>query len=322
MSKQKSKQGVSRGKRLLKRAGKIMFGIILTLILISGSGYIINKVSLKREASQIKVYGEKIPLFDGEVNVVDIGKGEETIVLLPGQGTASPYLDFKPMVNELKKNYRVIVVEPFGYGLSSQTNRKRSVANITEEIHEIVKTLGLKKYTLMGHSIAGLYAVNYAQEYADEMNGFIGIDSSVANQPWPGIDMRPLDFLKEIGVLRAMIKVNPESALGMAKSNSDFEQMRLITLKNMSSRNLKEELKELDTSFPASRGLMYPKDMPVLLFVADNDQSMANWIKMHEDQISNLTTSKLVPLKGTHYLHHTQTPKIVEEVTLFTERNF
>ena len=317
MSKQRSKQEGSRGKRLLKRIGKVMLSIILVLILLSGSGYIINKVSLKREVSQIETYGEKIPLFDGEVNIVDVGKGQDTIVLLPGQGTASPYLDFKPMVSELKKNYRVVVVEPFGYGLSSQTNRKRSVANITEEIHEIVKTLGLKKYTLMGHSIAGLYAVNYAQEYADEMNGFIGIDSSVANQPWPGIDMRPLDFLKEIGVLRAMIKVNPESALGMAKSNSDFEQMRLITLKNMSSRNLKEELKELDTSFPASRGLMYPKDMPVLLFVADNDQSMANWIKMHEEQISNLTTSKLVPLKGTHYLHHTQTPKIVKEVNSF-----
>ena len=57
-----------------------------------------------------------------------------------------------------------------GYGLSSQTKRRRSVENIVEEIHQISKELGISRYTLMGHSIAGLYAVNYAQTYKNEMD--------------------------------------------------------------------------------------------------------------------------------------------------------
>lgn len=297
-------------RRVLKGIGVFFASVILLLSITLLIMTVSHKLSLKCEAKRIENYGEKIKLFDGEVNVIDEGTGPETIVLLPGQGTASPYLDFKPLIQELKKNYRVITVEPFGYGLSSQTDRERSVANIVEEIHEVTQKLGLKNYTLMGHSIAGLYGVNYAQKYTSEMNAFVGIDSSTPEQPWPGINMAPIDFLKETGVFRALIKANPESVLGVKKENPDFEQIRLLTLKNMSSRNLKEELQMLDKSFPESRGLTYPKDMPVLLFVAKNDMNQARWLEMHEDQIVGLDHSQLIEFEGSHYLHHTKAKEI------------
>ncbi|WEG73062.1 alpha/beta fold hydrolase [Vagococcus intermedius] len=301
-------------------------GILTTLIsvsLIIGIGLftttVVHQVSLKREAPKVLDYGRKLALFDGEINVIDEGQGRETILLLPGQGTASPYLDFKPLINQLKKDYRVVTMEPFGYGLSSQTKRQRSVSNYVEEIQAVVRQLNLKHYKLMGHSIAGLYAINYAQIYPKEMTGFIGIDSSTPEQPWPGIDMGVFDFLKEAGVFRAFIKMNPETAIGVEKSDPNFEQTRLLTMKNMSSRNMAEELQELSHSFPDSRGLRYPKDMPVLLFVADNDNSMPHWLEMHQDQLKGLKKGKLVQLKGAHYLHHTQTPTISKEIKKFLD---
>lgn len=45
------------------------------------------------------------------------------------------------MINELKKDYRVVTIEPFGYGLSSQTNRRRSIENIVDEIHQVAQKL-------------------------------------------------------------------------------------------------------------------------------------------------------------------------------------
>ena len=101
----------------------------------------IHQVSLKNEAKKIESYGEKIKIYDGEINIVDKGEGEKTIFLLPGPGIASPYLDFKPMINGLKKDYRVVTIEPFGYGLSSQTNRRRSIENIVDEIHQVAQKL-------------------------------------------------------------------------------------------------------------------------------------------------------------------------------------
>ncbi len=51
------------------------------------------------------------------MNVYIHGQGEETVVILPGFGTAAHALDFKPLIEELSPNYKVVVIEPFGYGL-------------------------------------------------------------------------------------------------------------------------------------------------------------------------------------------------------------
>ncbi|MEI5995306.1 alpha/beta fold hydrolase [Candidatus Enterococcus mansonii] len=303
--------------RLLKGLGKVILGIITILIVSLVITFTIHQISLKSEAKRIESYGEKLKVFDGEMNVVDEGEGQKTILLLPGQGTASPYLDFKPMIEELKKEYRVVTIEPFGYGLSSQTNRRRSVENIVEEIHQVAQELNISKYTLMGHSIAGLYAVNYAQVYPNEMEGFVGIDSSTPEQPWPGIDMTVFDFLKTAGVFRAIININPETGLGASQDSPDFEQIKLLTMKNMSSPAMKDELQELNNSFPDSRGLTYPKNMLVLLFVADNDMNQKKWLEMHQDQVKGLDKGKLLQLPGAHYLHHTQMETIVKETIDF-----
>lgn len=304
-------------KRILKSFGFFFIGLVLLLSLFLIGTTIIHKVSLKTEAKEIKSYGEKIDLFDGQINVVSEGSGEKTLFLLPGQGTASPYLDFKPLIDKLKSEYRIITVEPFGYGLSSQTNRKRSVENYVEELHEIAKKMNIKEYYLMGHSIAGLYAVNYAHIYPDEMQGFIGIDSSTPEQPWPGVDMRAIDFLKTAGVFRFIMNLDPEGTIGRPKSDPDFEQLKLLTMKNASSRNMREELQELSNSFPNSRGLIYPKYMPVLLFVAKNESNMDHWLEYHENQVDGLDKGEVIELDGKHYLHHTQTPEIAKQIKLF-----
>jgi hypothetical protein len=46
------------------------------------------------------------------------GQGEETVVLLHGLGTGAPALDFKLLVDELSPFDKVVVIEPFGYGLT------------------------------------------------------------------------------------------------------------------------------------------------------------------------------------------------------------
>lgn len=81
-------------------------------------------------------------------------------MILPGYETAVPALDFKPLISELTPYYKVVVVKPFGYGLSDQTEKERSTANIVSEIHEALQSLHIDRYILMGHSISGIYEGN------------------------------------------------------------------------------------------------------------------------------------------------------------------
>lgn len=110
------------------------------------------------------------------MHVYTKGDGENTIVLLSGLGTAAPVLDFEPLVNELAKNHKVVVVESFGYGWSNVTNKERTVENIVEKIRTALKSNIEGPYILMPHSISGIYSMYYANAYPDEVKAVIGID--------------------------------------------------------------------------------------------------------------------------------------------------
>ncbi|WZU01629.1 alpha/beta hydrolase [Erysipelothrix sp. D19-032] len=81
------------------------------------------------------------------------GEGDQTFVLLPRYLTGSPKIDFELLINELSKDARVVVVEPFGYGLSDDTETPRTVENMVEEIHAALASLDIDTYALVTHSI-------------------------------------------------------------------------------------------------------------------------------------------------------------------------
>ncbi|MED3576139.1 alpha/beta hydrolase, partial [Cytobacillus praedii] len=163
---------------LLKTLGVIAIVIVLFLAAV----FIGNMISNKSEQGKIESYGQSVQVDGKNMNVTIQGKGEETVVLLPGFGTAAPALDFKLLVDELSPFYKVVVIEPFGYGLSDETEKERSTENIVSEIHEALLQLNIDRYTLMGHSIAGIYGLDYVNKYPNEVSAFVGIDSSVPTQ--------------------------------------------------------------------------------------------------------------------------------------------
>lgn len=170
--------------------------------------FIVNLVCNKVEQGKIEPYGQLVSVDGKHMNVLIQGEGEETVVLLPGFGTASPALDFKMLVDELSPFYKVVVVEPFGYGLSDETDKERTADNMVTEVHEALQQLNIDRFTLMGHSIAGIYGLNYVNKYPNEVNAFIGIDSSVPTQGGmnDGFPLKTFEFLNKSGLLRLIKK--------------------------------------------------------------------------------------------------------------------
>lgn len=306
----------------IKKISKIILKIILALLGIIAIFFvvlaIINQVSLKKEAKEITSYGEKIAVFDGEMNILVEGAGKETIVLLPGYGTPSPGLDFTPLINELKDDYRVVVIEPFGYGLSSQTNRDRTLENITEEIHEVTQKLKLDSFILMGHSISGIYGMNFVNTYPDEVTAFVGIDTSVPNQPWPGNPTLTIDFIRYSGTLRLFTKMRPDLFDMSHLSDEMNQQYLMLNLKNTGNKSMRAEGIELDNSFEKVSDMTFPKDLPLLLFIDHgNAETVPTWRELHLKQVENANRGESFELEGGHYLHRTQSFKIAHEVRQF-----
>jgi pimeloyl-ACP methyl ester carboxylesterase len=283
---------------------------------------IVDVVATRSDLAAVTPYGQVVPVDGKRMNVVISGTGDDTIVLLPGLGTAAPGLDFGPLVRELDDTHRVVVVEPFGTGLSDQTDSPRTARNIAVEVHEALRQLGVDRYALMGHSIAGVYALEYSRLYANEMTAFIGIDSSVPDQP--GSDeptpTEGLALLRGLGLLRVAAALAGDTYAGLPYDEGTKEQMRLLSTKNSAAPTLIDEMDHTDDNFAAVSGATFPSDLPVLSFVAQGEVEDRAWLELHEEQAASVDRGEVVTLEGDHYLHHTRSPQIADDTDAFLRR--
>ncbi|GGG58334.1 alpha/beta hydrolase [Paenibacillus radicis (ex Gao et al. 2016)] len=312
------KEGTKKNKAL-RILLKIVGGIAIAILLFIAIVYIVNVISNKTDQKKIETYGQLVPVDGKKMNVTIQGEGEETIVLLPGFGTAAPAIDFKPLIEELAPYYRVAVVEPFGYGLSDMTDKERNTANIVSEVHEALQALKIDRYILMGHSIAGIYGIDYVNKYENEVIAFAGIDSSVPTQP--GMDVKfdtgKLKLLRESGFGRLLLKIGGSAYDGLPYDDKTKEQLQLITLRNAYTSNYLNEMVNIYPNFQAAQHLTFPKELPLIFFIQANNPVISTWVPLHEEQIKDSVHGKVITMDGEHYLHHTKSKEIAEDFRAF-----
>lgn len=314
---------VRAGKAIVRtslRRALIVAGSVGTLLAVGlTTTTVVNAVSTETEKDRIETYGRTVSVDGRSMNVVVSGEGDQDVVLLPGFGTASPALDFEPLVAELAQDHRVIVVEPFGYGLSDGTERARTTDNIVDEIHEALQVLEVDRYVVMGHSIAGLYAIEYANRYADEVTAFVGIDSSVLGQP--NMDtVFPTGLLgaaKNLGLIRLVAHASGDGLDGLDYDDDAREQMSLLSNRNSLTPTYLDEMNRIRTNFADAAGTGFPVALPVLLFVVADNAGNPDWLDLHESQAAEVDDGTVIPLDGEHYLHHTHAPEIADDFRLW-----
>ncbi|MFK4789976.1 alpha/beta fold hydrolase [Microbacterium sp. ZW T5_56] len=306
------------GKDVMKKSRKalIVLGSIAAVIAVGlATTTVVNVAATNAEAGAIEPYGQKVEVEGKSMNVLVTGEGDN-IVLLPGFGTSSPVLDFLPLIEDLASDHRVIAVEPFGYGLSDGTEEPRTTANIVSEVHEALQELGVRSYTLMGHSIAGLYGIEFAERYPEEVRAFVGIDSSVPGQPNmdAAFPTGLLGALKNLGLVRLLSGVGGDSGYGSPfYDDHDRQQIGLLTNRNSLEPTYLDEMARIRTNFADAEGKTFPDDLPLLLFVQEINPANDDWLPMHERQAATVTDGTVIPLDGDHYLHHTQSPTIAQD---------
>jgi hypothetical protein len=286
----------------------------------------VNKLMHIKENSEIsKAYGKFVEV-DGNKMCVNIeGYGDKVVVLLTGWGTPSPVLDMKPLTAQLSSNYTVVTVEYLGYGLSDATDKERSIENITDELHTVLQKLGYTKYTLMAHSISGLYVLYYANLYPNEVEAFVGIDSSVANDT----DLKAtaaenlqhgkrLRLMNNLGVIRFISKMDMSNLInktnGYDRSEDECELIRKMYLNKLVSNTVLDEMNLLEQNCTKLQNMTFPDHIPVLFFLASQSiEETPKWKENHEEQFGNNINNKLMILDGFHYLYYQYAPEMVEQ---------
>ncbi|MEC0092194.1 alpha/beta fold hydrolase [Paenibacillus macquariensis] len=301
---------------ILKSLGAIAIAIVLFLAIV----FIVNVICNKSEQGKIESYGQSVTVDGKNMNVLIQGKGEETVVILPGFGTAAPALDFKPLVEELSPFYKVVVIEPFGYGLSDQTEKERSTENIVSEIHEALQSLHIDRYILMGHSISGIYGLDYVNKYENEVSAFVGLDSSVptiSERKIESSELETVKLLKKSGFSRLVMKLGTDPLAALPYDDKTKEQMRMLLHKNMYNPSQLNEIENMYSNFKASENVTFPKNIPVIFFIQANHPATDRWIPGHKEQIKDSVYGKVMLLEDGHYLYRTKAKEIVKNLRGF-----
>lgn len=307
-------------KKGLKIIGNIflwILGIIVGFVIISA---VSHNIQNSIEKNKYKI-GQSIKVDGKNMHAYVTGSGEKTIVLLSGLGTASPIADFMPLAERLSKDYKVVILESFGYGFSSTTKKERSNENIVNEIRTALKGLDINgPYILMPHSISGIYSMYYAKNHPNEVEAIIGIDESVPNQTKTNKDedmSHNLTLLNTLGIMRDLSYLLPSADDGMNQNN--YYSAELVKLKNKATLwnslnvSIINELNTVNSNTKELYDVKYPNDLPVLAFLSkDTVDTEPDWLPLHEEVISNAAIQKIEPLSGGHYLHWTNADKIAE----------
>jgi pimeloyl-ACP methyl ester carboxylesterase len=310
-------------KKVFKIIGIFFMIIIAAIVLFFGSVYVVNKISIKSESKKIEDYGQKVEVDGKKMNVQVTGEGADTVVLLPGYLTASPVIDFSQLITELSKTHRVVAIEPFGYGLSDDINKERTIDNMTTEIHEVLQALDIDRYTLMGHSISGIYGLDYINKYANEVQAFVGIDSSIPAQGGAeDTQSKSLKFLSKSGLYRLLAKLVPEAIIYPEVTDKVKDQYKMISLKNLGNQSTLSEAKNMEENFEVAAKINYPKELPILFILAEGSlKDTKGWLEMHQEIVKNSDYSKIEIYKGEHYLHHTKSKEIAAEFDKFIKNH-
>lgn len=313
---------------VLKVAGKILLSVVsavaATLIVLT----ITHQALTALEKRSNPAPGRMVTVNGRRMHVYSEGTGGRRLVLLSGLGTPSPLLDFKPLIEALRGDDTVIVVEGFGYGWSDRTGRLRTVASIVDETRSALILAGLEPpYVLVPHSISGLYALYHANRYPREVEAVVGIDISVLAQydevKFGHADSR-IDLLRNLGIVRVAAALFPSLAQipesGGAYSREDLGSIRMVTCWQALNRTVIDEINQVEGNVAAVRGFSFPDALPVLLFVGvqaateEEKEFLKRWLAWQRDAVRNSACSRVVVLDAGHYLHRTCARQMAEEI--------
>jgi pimeloyl-ACP methyl ester carboxylesterase len=105
------------------------------------------------------------------ISYFDEGKGDNVLLFIHGLGSYAPaWIKNIPV---LKNHFRCIAIDLPGYGKSAAGVYPGTMSFYSEVINNFLIELGLKKITIVGHSMGGFLAVAYAITYPDAVEKLI-----------------------------------------------------------------------------------------------------------------------------------------------------
>lgn len=298
--------------------------IFVAFILLIGFSY--EKIGEYNDSKNYSQIGEMVDVNNHKINVFSRGEGNITVVFTGGLNEPSSYADFYPLYNEISKYTKIAIYDRPGHGWSQVTDVPRDIDSIVEEMHTALVESGQKPpYILVGHSLASLSVIRFAQTYKDEVSGIVEIDggspefylkNSLETSSRTAFNY---NILKSLGIARfALYHTSYSTKIASGQNNlkllpNDLKQLYFaMTLKTMYNRNIIDEGNMASDNAKTILGNGKLGDIPLRILTSEsNSLSIPEWENSQIALKDWSTDSTQMVVKDSRHSIHQFVPDVI-----------
>lgn len=231
------------------------------------------------------------------ISYSDVGQGRPLVLI---HAFPSDQRLWVPQQNELNKKFRVITVDLWGFGLSSETDGQAvTMEQYADEVKQLLDALHIDNAIIGGESMGGYVSLAFAKKYSAILSGLVLSNTqSIADSPETKakreaaaldvLNNGPAQFIN--GLTPKLLSVNADDATREALNNILNEQ---------SAKGIASALRGMALRDDAS-DVLVNLQIPVLIITSELDNLISPQQSKNMHEIAK--NSKLIVIPGAGHL--------------------
>lgn len=319
--------------------------LVLFVLIILHNVLKMGEISIKYTGD----YKKMVPVYEEQdkfMNSYVVGEGSKTVVILSAFGSQSPIIQYKTLLEGLKNDYKVVIVEYFGYGFSMSIKEPRTNENFASEVKRMLELREIYgPYVLVAHENSNMYAMKFQKMYPDLVQGIVSIDGLYpaeieddyrAKQIKSNISNINITSIFELtGFERIASYVSPKTFyIDKMKEMTDIYNSEDISVyrnrigSQYLSRTMVREINKLEDNMNEMKNYKYPEYLPVLEILAsesvklysydkENGNSSVDLYDLANGVITNSALQRVQEIEGDYMLQLTNPTDTVNAIRNF-----
>lgn len=128
----------------------------------------------KKVVNKGDIVMSEVQLTDFKMHYLEQGSGAEVVIFV--HGFVSTHRWWQPTLEHLSDDFHAYVLDLRATGKSEQIGEGHTLAQYVEDLQQFVEAMNISKFTLVGHSMGGGVALQYALRYPDKLKALVLAD--------------------------------------------------------------------------------------------------------------------------------------------------
>ncbi|MGV3581463.1 MAG: alpha/beta fold hydrolase [Methylophilus sp.] len=242
-----------------------------------------------------------------------LGQGQPLVLLHGLFGSADNWGTF---AKHFSQYYQVISVDLRNHGRSPHSD-SQNYSDMADDLIELCDSLNLDTIHLLGHSLGGKVAMQFATQYPERVDQLIVVD--IAMRTYPDAQTYLIDAMMAVDLSTVRSRSEVDQILSSTIDNIKVRQFLLMNLVKVDDQlQWRTNLPALKANYPAIRqavceSAQYDK---LCLFIRGERSDY-----VHDDDVvqikNHFTQAQFVSLPTGHWVHAEQPQAFVEVVAQF-----